>query len=79
VEEAVAAIRAHPLVTADVQMKFVGITPQGLEVSVQYFVETSAYDEYLDVKETLNYRLIETVEHQGGSFADTTPPVARRG
>jgi MscS family membrane protein len=60
-------------VTDDVQMKFNAISPAGKEVTVQYFVETSSYDEYLDVKESLNYRLIEAVEHQGGSFALATP------
>ena len=73
IREAVAAMTEHPLVTDDVQMKFNAISPAGKEVTVQYFVETTSYDEYLDVKESLNYRLIEAVEHQGGSFALATP------
>lgn len=72
IAEAVEAMMAHPLVTKDVQMKFNTITPAGKEVTVQYFVETTSYDEYLDVKESLNYRLVEAVEHQGGSFASST-------
>ena len=79
IAEAVEAMMAHPLVTKDVQMKFNTITPAGKEVTVQYFVETTSYDEYLDVKESLNYRLVEAVEHQGGSFASSTtvaPPAA---
>jgi MscS family membrane protein len=77
ISEAVEAMQAHPLVTKDVQMKFNTITPAGKEVTVQYFVETTSYDEYLDVKESLNYRLVEAVEHQGGSFATSaTAPVA---
>lgn len=77
IAEAVEAMLAHPLVTKDVQMKFNTITPAGKEVTVQYFVETTSYDEYLDVKESLNYRLVEAVEHQGGSFATTaTAPAA---
>ncbi|WP_191906431.1 mechanosensitive ion channel family protein [Hymenobacter baengnokdamensis] len=73
IREAVAAIAAHALVTQDVQMKFSAISPAGKEVTVQYFVETTSYDEYLDVKESLNYRLLEAVEHQGGSFAVAAP------
>jgi MscS family membrane protein len=69
----VATMKEHALVNDDVQMKFNAISPAGKEVTVQYFVETSSYDEYLDVKESLNYRLIEAVEHQGGSFATTAP------
>jgi MscS family membrane protein len=76
ISEAVEAMMAHPLVTKDVQMKFNTITPAGKEVTVQYFVETTSYDEYLDVKESLNYRLVEAVEHQGGSFATSVAAAA---
>jgi MscS family membrane protein len=72
IAEAVEAMTTHALVQ-DVQMKFNSISPSGKEVTVQYFVETTSYDEYLDVKETLNYRLVEAAEHQGGSFAMTAP------
>ena len=72
---AVAAMQAHPLVTQDVQMKFSALTPAGKEVAVQYFVETTSYDEYLDVKEALNYRLVEVVEQYGGAFAGVPIPV----
>jgi MscS family membrane protein len=76
ITEAVEAMMAHPLVTKDVQMKFNTITPAGKEVTVQYFIETTSYDEYLDVKESLNYRLVEAVEHQGGSFATSVAAAA---
>jgi len=75
IKEAVEAMTTHALVQ-DVQMKFNSISPSGKEVTVQYFVETTSYDEYLDVKESLNYRLVEAVEHQGGSFAMATPVAA---
>jgi len=75
IREAVEAMTTHALVQ-DVQMKFNSISPAGKEVTVQYFVETTSYDEYLDVKETLNYRLVEAVEHQGGSFATAAPAAA---
>ncbi|MDO7850314.1 mechanosensitive ion channel family protein [Hymenobacter convexus] len=76
---AITAMQAHPLVTQDVQMKFNALTPAGREVTVQYFVDTTSYDEYLDVKEDLNYRIVEVVEQHGGTFAGTpvvAPPVA---
>ncbi|MGI4735100.1 MAG: mechanosensitive ion channel family protein [Janthinobacterium lividum] len=69
---AVAAIQQHPLVAQDVQMKFNALTPNGKEVTVQYFVETTNYDEYLDAKEDLNYRIVEVVEHEGGAFASSS-------
>ncbi|RYH14864.1 MAG: hypothetical protein EON54_29020 [Alcaligenaceae bacterium] len=50
----------------------------GKEVTVQYFVETTSYDEYLDTKEDLNYRIVEVVEKEGGLFSTTytAPPPA---
>ena len=74
---AVAAVAAHPLVTQDVQMKFSALTPAGKEVTVQYFVETTSYDEYLDVKEDLNYRIVEVIEREGGTLAG--PPATPTG
>jgi len=75
IDESVAAIKGHPLVTPDVQMKFSAISLNGKEVTVQYFVETASYDEYLDVKERLNYSLIQAAEHHGGAFASTSTPL----
>ena len=75
ITEAVASIQANPLVTQDVQMKFNAISPAGKEVTVQYFIDTTSYDEYLDVKEQLNYCLVQAVEHQGGAFASTSTPL----
>jgi len=71
IQDAQRVIRAHPLTNADVQIKFSALTPAAKEVTVQYFVETTDYAEYLDVKEDLNYRLVELVEQHGGSFAST--------
>ncbi|MBU6120345.1 mechanosensitive ion channel family protein [Hymenobacter siberiensis] len=73
---AVAAMQAHPLVTPDAQMKFSALTPAGKEVTVQYFVQTTSYDEYLNVKEDLNYSIVEVVEQHGGSFAGAPMVVA---
>ena len=75
IPEAVAAMQQHPLVTADVQMKFDTIAPEGKQVTVQYFVDTTSYDEYLDVKEDLNYRIVQVVEQHGGLFASASTPL----
>ena len=71
VEDAKRTIEENPLVTKEVQVQFAALTPAAKEVTVQYFVETTNYDEYLRVKEELNYRLVETVEEAGGTFAST--------
>ncbi|WP_158010084.1 mechanosensitive ion channel family protein [Hymenobacter glacialis] len=79
IADAVEIMKAHSLVTQDVQMKFSALTPIGKEVSVQYFVETTSYDKYLDVKEDLNYRLVEVVEHHGGLFSSAAVAAANSG
>ena len=73
---AVEGIRTHALITQEVQMKLSALTPAGKEVTVQYFVETTSYDEYLDVKEDLNYRIIEVIEQEGGTLAGVPAAVA---
>jgi MscS family membrane protein len=77
VEEGKRLIGENPLVTKDIQMQFSALTPAAKEVTVQYFVETTNYDEYLQVKEELNYRLVEAVEHAGGQFASTGSTVVQ--
>ena len=68
-------MQAHPLVTQDVQMKFNALTPAGKEVTVQYFVDTTSYDEYLNVpKKTSTTGIVEVVEQHGGAFAGTPVP-----
>lgn len=74
IQDGVAAIKAHPKITQEVQIKFNALTQAGKEITVEYFVETSSYDEYLDVKEDLNFRLVEVVEQHGGTFAGTLAP-----
>ncbi|SHJ34256.1 MscS family membrane protein [Hymenobacter daecheongensis DSM 21074] len=77
VQDAHRVIQEHPLTTDDVQIKFSALTPAAKEVTVQYFVETTSYEEYMDVKEELNYRLVELVEQHGGSFASTSISVVQ--
>jgi MscS family membrane protein len=77
VEEGKRMLQDHPLVTAEVQMQFSALTPVAKEIIVQYFVETTSYDEYLQVKEDLNYCLVEAVEHAGGTFASTGTTVVQ--
>ncbi|MBD2713584.1 mechanosensitive ion channel family protein [Microvirga sp. STR05] len=77
VQEGKRLIGENPLVTQDVQMQFSALTPAAKEVTVQYFVETTNYDEYLAVKEELNYHLVEAVERAGGSFASSGTTVVQ--
>ena len=73
IADGVAVIDAHPKISQSSQIKFNALTQAGKEVTVEYFVDTSSYDEYLDVKEELNFRLVEVVEQHGGDFAGVPP------
>ena len=66
------AILSHPLIDPDVQVKFTSLTSNSKDVRVQYYVKTDSYDEYLDVMEEINFRIVSAVEEVGAHFVDTT-------
>ncbi|MFD2785666.1 mechanosensitive ion channel family protein [Hymenobacter rubripertinctus] len=66
------AIVEHRLITPDVQVKFTSLTSNSKDVRVQYYVHTNSYDEYLDVMEEVNFKIVSAVEEVGASFVDTT-------
>ena len=69
-------LRGHDrVIPEEVQTKLTGLTQTGRDLTVQYFVQVATYDEYLDVKEDVNYRILEIVEAHGGSFATNTTVV----
>lgn len=39
---------------------------------VLYFVDTMDWNEFIDIKEEINYRIVEIVEAHGASFAFPT-------
>lgn len=69
IRDAHRTIQGHPLVQDGSQVQFAALTPAAKEITVHYYVETTDFNEYLAVKQELNYRLVEVVEHNGGSFA----------
>ncbi|RTQ47535.1 mechanosensitive ion channel family protein [Hymenobacter gummosus] len=71
-----AYLRGHDrVIPEEVQTKLTALTQSGRDLTVQYFVQVATYDEYLDVKEDVNYRILEIVEAHGGSFATNTTVV----
>lgn len=66
-------LRGHErVVPEEIQIKLAALTQTGRDLSVQYFVQVATYDEYLDIKEDVNYRILEIVEAHGGGFATNT-------
>jgi MscS family membrane protein len=75
-DELRAYLRAHDrVIPEEVQTKLTALTQSGRDLTVQYFVQVATYDEYLDIKEDVNYRILEIVEAHGGSFATNTTVV----
>ncbi|MCC3155990.1 mechanosensitive ion channel family protein [Hymenobacter sp. 15J16-1T3B] len=69
-------LRGHDrIIPEEIQTKLSALTQTGRDLTVQYFVQVATYDEYLDVKEAVNYRILEIVEAHGGSFATNTTVV----
>ncbi|MBT2556527.1 mechanosensitive ion channel family protein [Hymenobacter sp. ISL-91] len=66
------AIVEHRLIEPDVQVKFTSLTSNSKDVRVQYYVRTDSYDEYLDVMEEINFKIVSAVEEVGADFVDTT-------
>jgi MscS family membrane protein len=69
-------LRLHEFVIPEeVQIKLSALTQTGRDLSVQYFVQVATYEDYLNVKEEVNFRILEIVEEHGGSFATNTTVV----
>ncbi|AYA38056.1 mechanosensitive ion channel family protein [Hymenobacter oligotrophus] len=69
-------LHEHPqILPEEVQIKLAALTQAGRDLSVQYFVQVATYDEYLTVKEAVNYRILEIVEAHEGVFATNTTVV----
>ena len=53
-------------------MRFLNLGPHSKDVMVLYFVDTMDWNEFIDIKEEINYRIVEIVEKHGAEFAFPT-------
>lgn len=53
----------------DGQVRFDGFGPSSLDLLVYYFVDTLEYEEYLKVKEHINFSIMDIVHKHGADFA----------
>jgi MscS family membrane protein len=65
-------LQQHPKLTEEVQIRLSALTPTSRDVTVQYFVQTTDYAEYVAVREDVYYHILQIVEQHGGSFANPT-------
>lgn len=65
-------IDQHPRTNQDGRIRFLNLGPHSKDVMVLYFVDTMDWNEFIDIKEEINYRIVEIVEAHGASFAFPT-------
>ncbi|MBF9253194.1 mechanosensitive ion channel family protein [Pontibacter sp. 172403-2] len=69
IREMQAYIDQHPRTNQDGRIRFKALSASSKDIMVLYFVATMDWDEYIDVKEEINYKIVEIVERNGAAFA----------
>lgn len=59
----------HPRTNQDTRVRFLTLTPDSKDVMVLYFVDTMDWFDFIDIKEEINYKIVEIVEKHGADFA----------
>ena len=59
----------NEMTNMDGKVRFHEFGPSSLDILVFYYVDTELYDEYIKVKEDLNFNIMEIVKKHGASFA----------
>ena len=62
-------IDEHPRTNQDGLVRFADFGSSSLDIMVLFYVDTMEWSVYLDVKQEINYKIIEIVEKHGSSFA----------
>jgi len=65
-------IDQHPRTNQDGRVRFLNLGPHSKDVMVLYFVDTMDWNEFIDIKEEINYKIVEIVERHGAVFAFPT-------
>jgi MscS family membrane protein len=65
-----AYIDNHPHVyKEETRVRMYGFGPSGIDVAVLYFVDTMEYDVYLNVREEVNYKIMDIIAKNNSGFA----------
>ena len=65
----------HPRTNQDGRVRFSNLGASSKDVMVLYFVDTMDWNEYIDIKEEITYKIVEIVASHGGEFAYPTSTV----
>lgn len=70
-----AVIESHPQVTkGETHVRMYGFDLNSVNIMVLYFIDSIDYTVYLDVREEINYKIMEVVEKNGSRFAHQITP-----
>ncbi|MFD2246613.1 mechanosensitive ion channel family protein [Pontibacter ruber] len=59
----------HPMTNQDGRTRFLKLGPHSKDVMVLYFINTIDWNEYIDIKQEITYKIVEIVERNGAEFA----------
>ena len=59
----------------ETRVRLIGFDSNSVNIMVLYFVDSIDYNIYLNVREEINYKILEIVEKHGSSFAHPTIPI----
>ena len=75
VEDIQKLIDEHPHTNQDGKVRFSSFGSSSLDIMVLYFVDTMDYGVFLDVKQEINYKIMEIVANHGSDFAYPTQTI----
>jgi MscS family membrane protein len=62
-------VNEHPLTSNDTLVSFDSFGDSSLNIQVLYFIEIVDYNEYMHIREDINYRIMQIVSENGAEFA----------
>jgi len=62
-------VNDHPATSSDTLVSFDSFGDSSLNIQVLYFVEIVEYNEYMRIREDINYRIMQIVAENGAGFA----------
>ncbi|HVA97926.1 MAG TPA: mechanosensitive ion channel family protein, partial [Bacteroidia bacterium] len=69
VKEIQKVIDDHPRTNQDGWVKFFGFGDSSLDLKLVYYIDTIDWNIYIDVREEINYKIMEIVQRNGSGFA----------
>ena len=68
----------HPQVSkGETRVRLHDFDSSGVNIMVLYFVDSIEYNVYLNVREEINYKILEIIEKHGGSFSQPSTIASR--